>query len=418
MTHTAQPARRIGEVDMLRGFALFGILVTNAAVLTMLLSFTGPNSDPVPMYDSTWDRLAYGIIYGFFLGKFYVLFAFLFGYSFTLQIAAAERAGAAPVPRLLRRCAALLLIGLAHVCLLWIGDILTLYALLCAILVLLRKIRPRTAVIAGVVLYVMVAAPAFAPGRGGGVGSLGEFFDLATFRSGFLGSPADVFATQVETGPIFALFTIVGQGFTSMGMFLLGMAAGKVRLFEDAERLRRWTPRALVIGVVVGLPVSTATVVVHTLRGGVPTYLYGLQELLNPALTVLYIAAIVWLAQSSHAASVGRLAPAGRMAASNYIGQSAVMAVVFTGYGFALGDRIPPFAVLAIAVVTYLVQLWVSERWLRGHSYGPVEWVLRAATYRQWPAWRRSARVSTADVATRAWPRPTSRPPAPPTRRW
>ncbi|AVH22255.1 DUF418 domain-containing protein [Nocardia cyriacigeorgica] len=402
MTHTAQSARRIGEVDMLRGFALFGILVTNAAVLTMLLSFTGPNSDPVPMYDGTWDRLAYGIIYGFFLGKFYVLFAFLFGYSFTLQIAAAERAGAAPVPRLLRRCAALLLIGLAHVCLLWIGDILTLYALLCAILVLLRKIRPRTAVISGVILYVLFAALAFAPGGDGGVGKLGAIFDLEAIRTGFLGSPAEVFTTQLGTGPVFVLFTLAGQGFTSMGMFLIGMAAGKVRLFEDAERLRRWTPRALLIGIVVALPVSIATVVLHTLDGEVPSYLFGLQELLNPVLTVLYMATIVWLAQSRHAASVRRLAPAGRMAASNYIGQSVVMAVIFTGYGLALGNRVPPFAVLAIAVVTYLVQLWVSERWLRGHTYGPVEWVLRAATYRQWPAWRRTAGVSTADVATRA----------------
>ncbi|WP_228792959.1 DUF418 domain-containing protein [Nocardia cyriacigeorgica] len=293
MTHTAQPARRIGEVDMLRGFALFGILVTNAAVLTMLLSFTGPNSDPVPMYDGTWDRLAYGIIYGFFLGKFYVLFAFLFGYSFTLQIAAAERAGAAPVPRLLRRCAALLLIGLAHVCLLWIGDILTLYALLCAILVLLRKIRPRTAVISGVMLYVLFAALAFAPGGDGGVGKLGAIFDLEAIRTGFLGSPAEVFTTQLETGPVFVLFTLAGQGFTSMGMFLIGMAAGKVRLFEDAERLRRWTPRALLIGIVVALPVSIATVVLHTLHGEVPSYLFGLQELLNPVLTVLYMATIV-----------------------------------------------------------------------------------------------------------------------------
>lgn len=402
MTHTAQLARRIGEVDMLRGFALFGILVTNAAVLTMLLSFAGPNSDPVPIYDGTWDRLAYGIIYGFFLGKFYVLFAFLFGYSFTLQIAAADRAGAAPVPRLLRRCAALLLIGLAHVSLLWIGDILTLYAVLCAILVLLRGIRPRTAVITGVLLYGMFAALAFLPGSGGGVGKLGEFFDLAGIRNGFLGGPGDVFTTQLETGPIFLIFTFLGQGCTSMGMFLIGMAAGKVRLFEDAERLRRWTPRALLIGGVVGLPVSIATVVLHTLHAEVPNYLFGLQELLNPVLTVLYIATIVWLAHSSRATWVRRLAPAGRMAASNYIGQSVVMAVIFTGYGFALGDRVPPFAVLAIAVVTYLVQLWVSERWLRGHSYGPVEWVLRAATYRQWPAWRRHESLSTADAATRA----------------
>ncbi|NEW45913.1 DUF418 domain-containing protein [Nocardia cyriacigeorgica] len=392
MVHTAQKpsTRRIGEVDMLRGFALFGILVTNAAVLTMLLSFTGPNSDPVPLFDGTWDRLAYGLIYGLFLGKFYLLFAFLFGYSFTLQIAAAERVGVAPVPRLLRRCAALLLIGVAHVCLLWIGDILTLYAVLCAILVLLRKIRPRTAVITGVVLYVLFASLAFVPGGGTDIGGLGQVYDLEAMRTGFLGTVTDAFTTQLETGPKFMLFTFIGQGFTSMGMFLIGMAAGKVRLFEDPERLSRWTPRALLIGAAVGLPVSIATVVVHTVHGEVPTYLFGIQELINPVMTMFYVSVIIWLARSDRTGALRHTAPAGRMAASNYIGQSVVIAVLFTGYGFALGDRIPPFAVLAIAVLTYLAQLWGSERWLRGHRYGPVEWVLRAATYRQWPAWRRS----------------------------
>ena len=78
-----------------------------------------------------------------FSGRFYLLFAFLFGYSFTLQIAAAQRAGVSANPRLLRRCAALLVIGLAHVFLLWIGDILTLYAFLCQFLILLRWLRPR-----------------------------------------------------------------------------------------------------------------------------------------------------------------------------------------------------------------------------------------------------------------------------------
>ncbi|MFE3444419.1 DUF418 domain-containing protein [Nocardia sp. NPDC059180] len=404
MTQTAQTpsTQRIGEVDMLRGFALFGIMVTNAAVLTMLLSFTGPNSDPVPLFDGTWDRLAYGIIYGLFLGKFYLLFAFLFGYSFTLQITAAERAGAAPVPRLLRRCAALLLIGVAHVCFLWIGDILTLYAVLCAILLLLRKIRPRTAVITGVVLYVLFASLAFAPGSGSDIGGLGQILDLEAIRTGFLGGVTDAFTTQLDTGPKFMLFTFFSQGFTSMGMFLIGMAAGKVRLFEDPERLSRWTPRALLIGAVVGLPISIATVVVRTLHGEVPTYLFGIQELINPVMTMFYIAVIIWMAHSGRAAALRPMTPAGRMAASNYIGQSVVMAVLFTGYGFALGDRVPPFAVLAIAVVTYLAQLWISERWLRGHRYGPVEWVLRAATYRKWPAWRQSE--PTADVRAGAAP--------------
>ncbi|WP_280314784.1 hypothetical protein [Nocardia wallacei] len=84
-----------------------------------------------------------------------MLFAFLFGYSFTLQMDAAERAGVPAVPRLMRRSAALFLVGVAHATLLWLGDILTAYAVLCAILVALRKIRARTALVNGLLLYTV-----------------------------------------------------------------------------------------------------------------------------------------------------------------------------------------------------------------------------------------------------------------------
>lgn len=382
-------ARRIGEIDTLRGFALFGILVTNVVVMTTLLSFTGPNSDPHGLYDGTWDRLVYGIVNGFFLGKFYLLFAFLFGYSFTLQIAAAERVGAAPVRRLLRRSGALFLIGLAHVALLWIGDILTLYALLCLILVLLRKIRPRPALITGVVLYLLLALLAFIPGSGD-IEGLGNIFNLEQFRQGYTGTFAETFDTQIHVGPAFMLFTWIAQGVPSLGMFLIGMAAGKRRVFEDTELLRRWTPRALWLAGVVGLPISIGTVVWELKGGSHPSFWYGLQELVNPLMTLGYVAAIVWLTQSRWSGRVAHLAPAGRMAASNYIFQSIVMMLVYTGYGLALGDRVPPAGVVGIALVTYAAQLWLSTRWLRGHPYGPVEWLLRAATYRQWPAWNRT----------------------------
>lgn len=77
------------------------------------------------------------------------------------------------------------------------------------------------------------------------------------------------------------------------------------------------------------------------------------------------------------------------MAASNYIGQSVVLMVIYTGYGFALVDKIPPAGVIAVALVTYVAQLALSTWWLRSHRYGPVEWALRAATYLSIPEWKR-----------------------------
>ncbi|WP_431951725.1 DUF418 domain-containing protein [Nocardia lijiangensis] len=384
--------RRIAEVDILRGFALFGILITNVTVATMLWSFDGTRDDPRPHYQGTVDQIVGGIVDALFSGRFYLLFAFLFGYSFTLQIAAAQRAGASANARLLRRCAALMAIGLAHVFLLWIGDILTLYALLCLILIPLRKLRPRTALITGAVLYALWCLWAFVPGPAGGgdvYQELGRLIDLPALREGYTGSFTDTADVQMSLAPAFLLITWVTQGVTSLGLFLIGMAAGKRGLFEDGKTLDRWAPRVVVIGLSLGLPISMVTFANSVGWLNAPWWWIGVQELVNPVMTFAYIAGIVLLARAPRSApTIARLAPAGRMAASNYIGQSIVLMVLYTGYGFAFADKVPPAVVIGLALLTYMAQLALSAWWLRDHRYGPVEWLLRAATYLRVPAWR------------------------------
>ncbi|MGS2804920.1 DUF418 domain-containing protein [Nocardia sp. MW-W600-9] len=387
---TVSSGRRIAEVDILRGFALFGILITNLIVATTLWSATGTREKPVPVFDGTADQLVRATVDALFTGRFYLLFAFLFGYSFTLQIAAAERAGAAPARRLLRRCATLMAIGLVHVYLLWIGDILTLYAFLCLHLILLRRLRPRTAVITGVALYTVWSVWSFLPGETSILG-LGEFFDLPKLAADYTGSFAETFAAQTALAPVFLLLIWFAQGIPSFAMFLLGMAAGKRNLFEDPDTVRRWSSRAMVIGFGLGLPISALTFADVMGWWNAPALIHGLQYLVGPAMTFAYVAVVVRLARSARTGRcAARVAPAGRMAASNYIGQSIVLMVVYTGYGFALADDIPPLGVVGIGLLTFAAQLALSAWWLRGHPYGPIEWVLRAATYLTIPAWRRS----------------------------
>ena len=126
-------------------------------------------------------------------------------------------------------------------------------------------------------------------------------------------------------------------------MFLIGMAAGKRNLFADPDTLRRWALRALVIGFGLGLPISAMTFAETMTWWHAPAVIHGLQILVNPAMTFAYVAVILLAAQS---ARLGRytalLAPAGRMAATNYIGQSIVLMLVYTGYGLALADDLSP----------------------------------------------------------------------------
>ncbi len=250
MSESVLPATtslRIAEVDILRGFALFGILIVNVAVATLLWSFGGTADDPRLGFDGPFDHLVNAVVEALFSGRFYLLFAFLFGYSFTLQIAAAQRAGVSANPRLLRRCATLMVIGLAHVLLLWIGDILTLYAFLCLFLILLRWLRPRVAVIGGTVLYLTWSIWAFLPGTGG-IAELAEVLDVVAMHEGYTGSFADTFTMQVSGAPLWIILIWITQGVPALGMFLIGMAAGKRKLFTEEQTLRRWAPRIFIGG--------------------------------------------------------------------------------------------------------------------------------------------------------------------------
>ena len=118
---------RLAQVDALRGFALFGILVVNIGVFASPFYANGITD---PTFSGAWDVAVRWLVAWLFETKFYLLFSFLFGYSFTLQMSAAERGGAAFGPRFLRRLVGLALLGLAHAVLFYQGDILLTYCLL------------------------------------------------------------------------------------------------------------------------------------------------------------------------------------------------------------------------------------------------------------------------------------------------
>ncbi|QXJ26435.1 DUF418 domain-containing protein [Actinomadura graeca] len=377
---------RIAGLDALRGFALFGILITNVIVVSTLLTLVGVGEDAL-LFDGTADRAVLTVVDVLFLGKFFLLFSFLFGYSFTLQLEAADRAGVAAVPRLLRRCGVLFAIGLVHCLFLWFGDILTLYAMLCLILILLRKVRPLTAALLGGGLLVATSALGLLPDDGSD--SDLEFLDFSWAHEAYTGGPLDTLSAQLTLAPHFMGVIWAGQGPQALGMFLLGLAAGKKRLLDGGPGFSAWLVRAQWTGLLAGGPVVVWVIAAASDGGDLPAAGEALQSLTNPLITFAYAATVLRLAgRGERSRLVAVLAPAGRMAATNYIVQSLVFALVYTGYGLALVDRVPPLGVIAIAVVTYVLQLAASAWWLKRHPYGPVEWVMRAVTNAKIPAWR------------------------------
>lgn len=373
---------RVPALDVLRGVAVLGILVVNVRVF----------ADPGGLYSDRRltgpDAVVEQVVQVAFVGKFYVLFALLFGYGLALQ---AERPGARW--RIARRLLALLVLGVGHAVLLYPGDILLVYAVSGALVLPLLRVRAGTALRVGAGLLAAVAVLSAAAvvltalGPDDPVAS-----DLARaayaeqvlqqYRSG----PADVVAQRVwdlrASAPLAAVAVpVVGS------LLLLGVAAGRWGLLHRRDPSPRLLRRVCLLGLVLGTPPAVYSAWESGAGGARGLAAAAVGSLTAPALTVAYGAAVLLAVRTARGRRVlTALAPVGRMSLTNYLAQSAVCAMLFTGYGFALAGRIGVPAQLGIAAAVLALQVLLSSWWLRSHRHGPVERLLRSAAYLRIPA--------------------------------
>ncbi|WP_262107087.1 DUF418 domain-containing protein [Arthrobacter sp. Marseille-P9274] len=382
---SAGAVQRVADLDALRAFALLGILCVNIWYFADPYAITGiPNPD----YSSPVDTAVRFMASVLFEAKFYILFSFLFGYSFVLQWASAAASGASEVGRTLRRAAGLVVLGLCHGLFLFYGDILLTYGLLSLVLLGTRWISGKAAVTSASILigamgvFVLltgVIAAAFEPSAPTDAGTLPPAFGLA-------GPPAEVIAQNLALYPIVGVNVLFLQGPIALGAFYAGLACAKQRVFEHglSPRLLR---RLTAIGLPIGLTAAILQAYLVHYVGGTGTALiaFGISTFTAPALTAGYVALLLLAFRTRRGQRLrALLAPAGKLALSNYLGQSVLMLLVFTGFGLALTNRLPPLAVLGAAALIFVLQLLASYGWVRQFRYGPLEALLRALTY-----WRR-----------------------------
>lgn len=389
----ARSDTRIQQLDALRGLSLLGILLVNIGVFASPWWGLGPD----PAHTDPLSRAVDALVTAVFEMKFYLLFSFLFGYSFSLQQRAAARAGEAFAPRMRRRLLGLWVVGALHAALLFHGDILTTYALMGAVLLGLRRASERTQLR---IAHALIAATALG---WGGLGALAwadpqALADPAATAAqaqailqGFTGAPAQVLAARWrEIGGTWPILLLL-QAPCALAMFLYGLIAGRREIAARLDDYRPLLRRLRLAGFAIGLPAALAlgANALWPVSEAVQLWVLALSLLTAPLLSLAYAAcALPWFARGG-ARVADRLAPAGRMALSNYLLQSAVLAVVFTGYGWSAMGQATPAQAAAIALAVFAAQLWLSRWWLRRFAYGPLEWLLRALTIGAWPRLRR-----------------------------
>ena len=379
------PNARIGNVDALRGMALLLILLVNISFFSSGYPFHLVH-DPG---DDNFDRTMIAVVELLFAMKAYLLFSFLFGYSFTLQLESAARQCVEFVQRFRRRLSGLFVLGVLHAVLLFHGDILATYAVLGMVLLAARRLEPRAALTAAAWI---VGGVAFLIGLAAVLGTVLVPNEAIAVEAGARSTAAlqsgigDVIVEHLRSLPAM-LGGLLVQGPLALSAFLVGLAAGKRRMLADVAAHAVLLRRIELVGYPVGLSGAALFAV-----GGGTSNMTGLMVsvITAPFLAAAYASTALRLFQQRHRIA-NALAPAGRMALTNYLGQSFACLVIFTGVGFGLAGRTPPAQTILIALAMYTTQVAVSAWWMRRFRYGPAEWLLRAWTNRELPTMRLTA---------------------------
>jgi uncharacterized protein len=400
MATTGPAQTRYLGLDTVRGVAVLGILLLNIVAFSMpMAAYLNPQAYGGA---SGADLVAYLINYVLFDGKMRGLFSFLFGASTLLVIERATAKGISPARVHYSRMFWLLLFGLAHLFLIWWGDILTHYAIMGMLLWFFRNRSTRALIIIGVVLLLvelllMASMPAWIWALQNGYGGdaeqtakgllamqktvgvpTAEVIDssLAIHRGDYAGILAD----RVQTHGFAPLNMLFFVGPETLAYMLFGMAGLRSGMLTGAwARSSYW--KWLVVGFGIGIPAYCVGAWYMVSADfdllAVATAVMAGPVIFRP-LMIMAWAALIMLAMRPGGMLTQRLAAAGRMAFTNYLMTSILCTFFFYGYGagqFGYWSRAEIY--LVVLVVWALILLW-SKPWLEHFRYGPFEWLWRS----------------------------------------
>lgn len=393
-------------LDVIRGVAVMGILAAN------LPAFALPEAayfSPVAAGGTAPADIAMWFANLVLVeGRMRGLFSLLFGASMLLVIDRARAAGDPPAAIHMPRMAVLFAIGIAHLYLIWWGDILAHYALCGVLAYPFARLRSPALVIAGLTIGAIgmamnaaglqVLLDSAARNTPQAIATWNAFAatlgappaadmarEIAANRAGFLTGVA--WRWHHAMGPLEALWVV---GPHTLGTMLLGMAgyrSGFLTGAWDRRRYRRWA----IAGLGIAWP-GYAMLGIGTLRHGFAIeWVYAGSLVLSAPLRIAGLAgyaALVMLLLRPGGALTARIAAAGRMALSNYLATSIAMTFVF-GWGLGQFAGWSRAALYLLAPPAWAAMLAWSAPWLARHPYGPVEWLWRSVARAEWQPWRR-----------------------------
>ncbi|MFJ8119647.1 DUF418 domain-containing protein [Bacillus mycoides] len=336
MKQSLPQTNRIVDLDVIRGFALIGILLMNIDVFAGEAGVEVPSKDHVAV---------------FVTGKFYAIFSLLFGAGAALFLMRVKDKGQS-YSIYIRRMVVLGLIGFLH-SQIWDGDILFQYAFVGLVLLALHRLPSKWLLTISANLHVLVMI----------VMNSNHFYDDKANIFYFIDILEKIMPMSIA--PIL-VYVLVGFALMKMDIFT------KLKKRPKLHRILLLSLSSIsIIGVTLQLLILKSVSAFNL-------FLF----LLQPFLALTYILLILALLKTK----IGNLALRplqnyGRMAMSNYLGQT--VAGIFILPLFINQIQLT-FSIVSFCVLTWIVQITLSNVWLKYFNFGPIEWIWRTLTYVKW----------------------------------
>ncbi|MCD4772229.1 MAG: DUF418 domain-containing protein [Bacteroidales bacterium] len=382
-------SERIPQIDILRGFALFGILIVNVfGYNSSFFDFSGFYKT----FDDPLNTTIFDLVIGFGSDKFIFIFSFLFGLGFSIMYLKYGSDEKRFFQLYLRRLFILMIFGIVHILFFWAGDILFSYSLMGLILLFSRKLRSGLILFLSVFLYffpiIYIAFESVFPFLPSALNSVTELKMPEVIDVYSSGSYLEILKLRIHEYFAFRNINLIYYAPKILSLFFFGFLFYKHKYLTKINSSKSKYFIIFFVFISIGILLNLFTeAIVNSLANPETNHFYtaiymGVFEITNIFLGLSYILLILLLSKVIIFRKIlNPLKYIGRMALTNYLMQSVIFTTIMYSYGFGYFGSIQPWQLVIFAILLYIFQLTISIIWLKNFRFGPLEWVWRKLTY-------------------------------------
>ncbi len=375
---------RISSIDILRGFALLGIIVVN------VLGFNASFFDFGGFYSHLPDAFQvkfYTIFISLTADKFIFLFGFLFGYGIFLQYQKFENLSKDFVGFFSRRMLVLAFFGILHILFLWAGDILFLYSIAGLLMLVFYKLSYRWLIPIAVFFYffigIWLTISVWIPLPEAMSSTCTVCLEKAKIIYA-TGNYKDCFILRLHEYFAFRNINAFYYLPKIIGISLFGFVAAKSQLHEKVKaNPLKWSIVLFFVAVLAVFSYFNYDKIVDFKSPFANAVFMTTYESMNIFVACSYLLFIMIIASNMYIAKFLKpIALMGRMSLTNYIMQSLILSVIFYGWGFGFFGQTKLTSLLVIAISVYVFQVIVNLIWFKFYKQGPLEKLWRNLSYK------------------------------------